>query len=394
MINLRLTPARLWTALAMLVILGLALSLRIKRIDESLTLDVKHFIEFAETLFTGRHFDYYSLVNGHEFTYAHLPLFPHVLAPILRLFRALGLEDLHAVKFVAYAADVGAAFCLYLLVRRHGLSRLPALAVMTMWLFHPRVIEASVGQAHIVSLAVLFVFLALLRADTPWQAAVFWALAVATRTEFVFLAAAATVHYGFHRRSQFRPFLLGAVAVFAVFVLPYAIRDFDALRWGVSGHLHGRGDGLPLFHAIYQVFGQPLPDSLAGPNDWFVRLAAPIAIVLTALDRNFHRVLLTVSLVYVLSLMIVHSRYLVMSLSLAAVYAARPGLIWFFIAWYAIDAPIALRPDQYRLGTEFQQLLWVLIALALYLVVPVRHFVETRLPSSADLASPGDPGAG
>jgi hypothetical protein len=392
MIARRLPAPRLWTLLAMLLIAGVALALRLKRIDESLTLDIKHFIEFAETLFTGRHFDYYAGVSGHEFTYAHLPVFPHLLAPVLRLFRALGLDDLHAIKAIAYAADLGAAYCLYLLGRRQGLARLPALALLTLWLFHPRVVEASVGQAHVVSLAVLFMFLALLRKDVPWQAGLFWALAVATRTEFIFLALAAAVHYGVHRRAQFRGFLFGAVAVFAVFVLPYLIRDFEALRWGVYGHLSGRGDGLPLFRAIFDLLGRPFPDALVGPNDWYLRIAAPVVIALTAFDRKLQRVLLAISLVFVLSLMVVHARYLVMPLSLAAVYAARPGLIWIFVAWYAIDAPTALRPDQYLLGLETGQLLWVVILVALYAAAPIRRYVEARLPAAVDLSNAGSAG--
>ena len=392
MIARRLPAPRFWTLLAMLLIAAIALILRLKRIDESLTLDIKHFVEFAETLFTGRHIDYYAGVSGHEFTYAHLPVFPHLLAPVLRLFRSLGLDDLHAIKAVAYAADLGATSCLYLLARRQGLARVPALALMTLWLFHPRVVEASVGQAHVVSLAVLFMFLALLRKDVPWQAGLFWALAVGTRTEFIFLALAATVHYGVHRRAQVRPFLLGASAVFAVFVLPYVIRDFGALRWGVYGHLGGRGDGLPLFRAVFDLFGRPFPDALTGPNDWYLRIAAPVAVALTAFDRNFQRVLMAVSLVFVLSLMVVHARYLVMPLSLAAGYAGRPALIWVLVAWYAIDAPTALRPDQYLLGLETGQLLWVVIAIALYAAAPIRRYVAARLPAAVDLPDPGSAG--
>ena len=383
----RLSPARFWTLLAALLIFVLAASLRFKRIDESLTLDIKHFIEFAEMLFTGRNFDYYSIVNGHEFTYAHLPLFPYLLAPVLAVFRAVGLEDLHAVKVIAYTADFGAATCLYFLVRRHGLARHAALAVMTMWLFSPRVIEASVGQAHVVSLAVLFMFLALLREKSGWQAGLFWALAIATRTEFIFLAGVAAFFYARHRRDQLPALLLGGAAVFGLIVLPFIIRDFDALRWAVYGHLSERGDGLPLFRAFFQLLGQPFPDFLAGPNDWFLRLAVPAAVLLTLFDRDYHRALLKVSAVFVLSLMVVHSRYLVMPFALAAVFATRPGLIWYFFAWYAIDAPNFL-------DKEIQHLFWLLIAVALYFAEPVRRFVEQRLPSPADLTSPGIPGAG
>lgn len=383
----RPSPARFWTVLAMVLVSVLAASLRFKRIDESLTLDIEHFIEFAEMLFTGRHFDYYALVNGHEFTYAHLPLFPYLLAPVLAVFRAGGLEDLYAIKAIAYAADFGAAFCLYLLVRRHGLARPAALAVMTMWLFSPRVIEASVGQAHVVSLAVLFMFLALLREKSGWQAGLFWALAIATRTEFIFLAASAALFYGRHRRDQFPALLLGGGAVFALIVLPYVIRDFEALRWAVYGHLGGRGDGLPLFRAFFGVLGQPFPEFLTGPNDWFIRLAVPAAVLLTLFDRDYHRALLKVAVVFVLSLMVVHSRYLLMPFALAAVFATRRHLIWYFFAWYAIDALNLL-------DKEIQHLLWLLIAVAIYFAEPVRRFVEHRLPSSTDLPSPGHSGGG
>jgi hypothetical protein len=382
----RLSPARFWTLVAMLLVFALAASLRFKRIDESLTLDIKHFIEIAEMLFTSRNFDYYAAVNGHEFTYAHLPLFPYLLAPVLGVFRAVGLEDLHAIKVIAYAADFGAALCLYFLVRRHGLARPAALAVMTMWLFSPRVIEASVGQAHVVSLAVMFMFLALLWEKTGWQAGLFWALAIVTRTEFIFLAGAAALFYARHRRDQLPAFLLGGAAVFGVIVLPFIIRDFDALRWAVYGHLGERGDGLPLFRAVFRVLGQPFPEFLTGPNDWFIRLAVPVAVVVTLFERDYHRALLKVAAVFVLSLMVVHSRYLLMPFALAAVFATRPGLIWYFFAWYAIDAPNLL-------DKEIQHLFWLLIALALYFAEPIRRFVERRLPSSADLASPGVPGA-
>ena len=42
---------------------------------------------------------------------------------------------------------------------------------------------------------------------------------------------------------------------------------------------------------------------------------------------------------------------------------------------------------------NFINLFWLSIALALYFAEPIRRFVERRLPSSADLASPGNPGA-
>ena len=81
-----------------------------------------------------------------------------------------------------------------------------------------------------------------------------------------------------------------------------------------------------------------------------------------------------------------------MPLSLAAVYAGRPALIWVLVAWYAIDAPTALRPDQYLLGLETGQLLWVVIVIALYAAAPIRRYVAARLPAAVDRPDPGSAG--
>lgn len=384
-----ITPASLWTLLAIVLICGLATSVRLKRIDESLTLDIAHFIEFADTLFTSGHFDYYSRVSSHEFTYAHLPFFAYLLTPALTLFRAFNLYDLYAIKGIIYIADIGAGLCLYYLVLRHYPIRPAALAVMTAWLFSPRVIEASVGQAHFVSVAVLFMLLALLRDKSGWQAGLFWALAVATRNEFVFPASMALLFYLVHRREQSLAFVAGSSVIFLLIVFPFILSDFESLRWAVYGHLEGRGDGLPLFRAFFSVLGLNFPEFLRGGNDWFVRLAVPVAILTGLFDRNYHRALIKVGVIFALSIMVIHSRYLLMPLALGAVFATRRDLIWYFFAWCVIDALGSLRYSN-LVDKEIQQLWWLLIAIAIYCAGPISRFVERLLPGKTDFASHGD----
>ena len=342
MTDRRHTDSR-WYGNRILVAVGLfglsliALSIRLSQRDGSLTEDLRHFYEFTEMMFSPDHFNYYAAVAQREFTYAHLPLVPYLLAPLMWASRQAGQPDLHSVKALIYAADLAAGVVLYFIARRNGLWRAASLAVVSMWLFSPWVIQAGSQQGHVTSVATLFAFLAILTGRAGWRAGLFWALAVATRTEFVFPAAAASVYYAFHRRRELRSFLMSAGGVFVVVVLPYAIRDLGALWWAVFGHLQGRGNGLQSLRSLFHVFGQPFPEILTGSFDWALRALAPLAILLGVSDRDLTRSLLRVSMVFLLTLTIVHSRYLVMPLSMGLAYGSRPTLVWYLVAWFVIE---------------------------------------------------------
>ena len=81
-----------------------SLSIRIRLVDSYHVGDLMHFFSFAETLFGPNHFDYYAreLESGAAFTYAHLPLFPYMLAPILAITQGLGYPDIWAIKSLVY----------------------------------------------------------------------------------------------------------------------------------------------------------------------------------------------------------------------------------------------------------------------------------------------------
>lgn len=328
---------RILVAMAMIGLSAVALSIRLPQLDRSLTEDLDHFYSFTDMMFSGGHFDYYATVAQREFTYAHLPLLPYLLVPLMWAFRQAGQPDLYSVKALIYAADLGAGVVLYLIARQNGLWRTSSLAVAAMWLFSPWVIEAGSQQGHGASVAAVFALLAILTGRVGWRAGVFWALAVATRTEFVLPAIAASVHYAFHRRRELQSFLIGAGAVFVVVVLPYAIRDLGALWWAVFGHLQGRGDGLRSLRGLFRLASQPYPEILKGSFDWALRFAVPAAILLGIPDRDLPRSLLRVALVFALSLTVLHSRYLVMPFSMGLAYGSRPTLIWYLIAWFVVE---------------------------------------------------------
>ena len=328
---------RILVAMAMIGLSAIALSIRLPQLGRSLTEDLDHFYAFTDVMFSRGHFNYYATVAQREFTYAHLPLLPYLLAPLLWAFRQAGQPDLYSVKALIYAADLGAGVVLYLIARQNGLWRASSLAVAAMWLFSPWVIEAGAQQGHAASVAALFALMAILTGRVGWRAGLFWALAVATRTEFVIPAVAASLHYAYHRRRELQSFLIGAGAVFVVVVLPYAIRDLGALWWAIFGHLQGRGDGLRSLRGLFRLAGQPYPEILKGSFEWALRFAAPIAILLGIPDRDLLRSLLRVALVFALTLTVVHSRYLVMPFSLGLAYGSRPTLIWYLVAWFVVE---------------------------------------------------------
>ena len=100
---------RILVAMAMIGLSAVALSIRLPQLDRSLTEDLDHFYSFTDMMFSGGHFDYYATVAQREFTYAHLPLLPYLLAPLMWAFRQAGQPDLYSVKALIYAADLGPA---------------------------------------------------------------------------------------------------------------------------------------------------------------------------------------------------------------------------------------------------------------------------------------------
>lgn len=338
-----------------------SLSIRIRLVDSYHVGDLMHFFSFAETLFGPNHFDYYAreLESGAAFTYAHLPLFPYMLAPILAITQGLGYPDIWAIKSLVYFADIAVAVVLYILAMRNGLKEIQALVVAAMWLFCPWVIDSSAMQGHAVSFAVLFSMLGLISDRRGWLAGVWWGLAVATRSEFLFPAMLIGLQYAIHRRDSFRSFAIGGSAVFIVIVLPYLIRDFSGVTWAVFGHLQGRGDGLPIIWAFTRLTGLDMPDVLRGSFDWGIRVFVPLSIVIASFENDSHKAFFKVGLIFALSMMVVHSRYLLMPFAAGLAYGARPKLFMLTVLVYIFEA-------SKMLDREIEYLLWLGLAIAVY----------------------------
>ncbi len=354
--------SKIFVATLFVVVCLLALSIRIRLVDSYHVGDLTHFFSFSETLFGRNHFDYYSreLESGAIFTYAHLPLFPYMLSPVLAVIQGLGYPDIWAVKVLVYFADIAVALTLYKLAMRNGLKEIQAVVVAAMWLFCPWVIDSSAMQGHVVSFAVLFSLLGLLSDRRGWMAGIWWGLAVATRSEFLFPAMLIGLQYAIHRKDLFKSFFMGGFAVFVVVVLPYVIRDFSGLSWAVFGHLQGRGDGLPIIWVFTRLTGLEMPDGLRGSFDWGLRIFVPLSIVIASFDKDSHKAFFKVGIVFTLSMMVVHSRYLLMPFAAGLAYGARPKLFMFSVLIYLCHA-------SKMLDREIEYLLWFGLAIILYM---------------------------
>ncbi|MBM4438400.1 MAG: hypothetical protein FJ029_14500, partial [Actinobacteria bacterium] len=310
-----------------LALLGIALGLRAVEGKTFLYADLQHFFQFAEVAFTRDHAEYYASVADQRYTYAHLPLFPLMLAPVVRVYRALGWEPILAVKTLVHVFDVGTAILLIRLARRNGLPRAAALGVGALWLYAPWVYEAGALNGHVASVAAFFLVAGLLRAGVAWQAGILLALAFTTRSELLVAALAMGGVYARRGRGALGAYALGAGGVFAVVVGPYLVRDAAALHWGVVGHLAGRGDGLPVLRSFIQTATGAFPDALAGPQDWAMPVALGIAILVGLVERDPSGAVFRASLVYALALTLGHGRYFVFPLVAGLAFGARPWVI-------------------------------------------------------------------
>jgi len=358
--------------------LSVALTLRSLEGKTFLYGDLQHFFAFAEALYTPDHFNYYAGVSDQNFTYAHLPLFPMLLAPLQRIFDALGWDRILAVKVIVHIFEVAAAWLFIVLARRQGLSRPMSLGIGALWLFTPWVFEAGALNGHASAVAAFFLVAAVLRLGVPWQAGALIGLSVVTRSEFVLPALVLAGYYARQGLRPLAPYAAGASAIGALIVGPFLIRDAAAVHWAVVGHLQDRGDGLPVFWGFTRAFGIDMPDGLRGPHDWPMLVLLASAPLVGWLSRDPRWGMFRVTLAYAFVLLLGHGRYYVLPLTAGLIVAARPRAVGWIIPVYLVEFVLPLtRPALWVIRTP--------AALALAFWPLVRHrLVKTRPPTDSE----------
>lgn len=322
--------------------LAVALTLRSLEGKTFLYGDLQHFFAFAEVLFTPEHFNYYASVSDQKFTYAHLPLFPMLLAPLQRIFDAQGWDRILAVKVIVHVFEVAAAWLFMLLARHQGLSRPLSLGIGGLWLFAPWVFEAGALNGHASAVAAFFLVAAVLRIRVPWQAGVLIGMSVVTRSEFVLPALVLSGYYARLGLQGVAAYAAGAAATGALVVGPYLIRDAAAVHWAVVGHLQSRGDGLPVFWGFTRAFSVEMPEALRGPQDWPMLVVLASAPLVGWLSRDLRWGMFRTSVAYAFALMLGHGRYYVLPLATGLILAARPRAVVWLVPVYVAEFVLPL----------------------------------------------------
>ena len=317
--------------------LGVALTVRSLEGKTFLYGDLQHFFSFAEVLYTSEHFDYYANESDQSFTYAHLPLFPMLLAPLQRVFDLQGWDRILAVKVIVHAFEVATAWLFIVLARRQGLSRPLSLGIGVLWVFTPWVFEAGALNGHASAVAAFFLVAAMLRLATPWQAGALIGLSIVTRSEFLLPALVLSGFYARRGPRLVAAYAAGAAAIGALIVGPFLIRDAAAVHWAVVGHLQDRGDGLPVFWGFTRAFGVEMPDALRGPQDWPMLVVLVSAPLVGWLSRDPRWGMFRVTLAYAFVLLLGHGRYFVLPLTAGLILAARPGSVRWLIPVYVVE---------------------------------------------------------
>ena len=341
-------------ALVILLLAGLALRMR-QLLHEGG--DVEHFYFYASTVFTKIHFLYYHLTGHLPWPQDQLATFHLIMAPLWRAAFHFDWPQILSIKIPTYTADVLSTLVVYVLalqaqrrffgeaagaetrdaggggmwsLRQWG--QLIALVAAAIWYLQPWLLTATIDNAQSHAVALLFFVLAVARWEKPWLAGIFLALAASTRLEFGIAGIVAFFWYLRWRGLRDAGFYaLTSLGLLGVIAVPYALADFTAFRWALGGHLLDRGEPLLLVQELYRAFGATAPAWLDTLDNRYVGLANALFAILVMFDPSHRRALAKAGLFYILTLPVIHDRYLLFGLAALFLFALPQRRLAFLI---------------------------------------------------------------
>ena len=351
---------RVHAALVILLAAGLALRLRDLLLEGG---DVEHFYFYASTVFTKIHFLYYHLTRDLPWPLDQLATFNLIMAPLWRAAYHFDWPQILSIKIPTYTADVLSTIVVYALVLQAQryfsggvaggadsesdgeaslsaprLGLLVALVAAAVWYLHPWLLTATIDNAQSHAVALLFFVLAVARWEKPWLAGIFLALAASTRLEFGIAGIVAFFWYLRWRGVQDAGlYALTSLGLLGLIAVPYAAVDLTAFRWALGGHLLDRGEPLLLVQEIYEAFSASAPAWLNALDNRYVGLANAFFAILVMFDPSHRRALAKAGLFYILTLPVIHVRYLLFGWAALFLFAVPhhrrllylvPGLLW------------------------------------------------------------------
>jgi len=268
-------------------------------------------------------FGYYDAYRPQPWIYNHFPLFPFLLAPTYWVFEnLLHWPTFWAVKLQAGLGDLLVAALIYSGAQGRWRKEWGA-ALAAAWFLAPWVITAD---DHAMGLAAAFAVAAVAGLQRGWLAGSMLALGLATRNEVAFFVAPLALYFLSQRRLADSAAFFGAfVTTLALVVGPFVLTDPEAIDYALRKHTeHIASAEVSSLLTMLQPHLDPGIAALLRQKQEIVAFGLNFLLALIALrDPRPERVLIVVAAGYILTLPVIHQRYIVFLCSLGLLYAAR-----------------------------------------------------------------------
>ena len=297
--------------------------------------DMNDTLSVVYTILSWPPFRYYHDYSPQTYIFAHLPLFPILAAPFYWLFENVAnLPKAWAMMLISAVADLGAAVLIY---RQAGGRWKGALGLIlaAAWLLSP-VVAGS--DDHPVGMAAAFTIAALASLERGWLCGAMLALGIASRTEAAFIALPVIAHFLMKRELRQKTLFLGAfMTTLGMVGMPFLLTDPGALLFAMflQGKRQATGEIATLFW-LMQPYLAAVPDFVHRQSAPFpATVSTLLATLLVLRDRRVARVAVVVALAYLLTIPVLHARYIVVFYAVGLYYAARYGDLLVAIATVA-----------------------------------------------------------
>lgn len=287
--------------------------------------DMNDLLSVAFTILGWPPFRYYHDYRPQTYIFAHLPLFPIMVAPFYWLFENVTkLPTPWAVKLVSALADVALALLVFSQTRERWRG-IWGLVVAALVMLSPLVITSNDRP---VSAAAAFTVAALVCHRRDWLCGILIALGVATRTEAAFLALPLIIHFLVQRELQEKVVFLGAFATtLGIVALPFVLTDPEAIDFAMrlQGQRQASGHQAVLLMLLQPHLPEALGSWLQRNPSYFPAAMVVAASLLAARDGRVMRVALLVATVHILSIPVLHPHYMVFCYAAGVLYSASYG---------------------------------------------------------------------
>lgn len=287
--------------------------------------DMNDTLSVVYTLLRWPPFGYYHDYQPQTHVYAHLPVFPIMIAPFYWFFENVAkLPTPWAAKLISALADMVVAVIIFHQARGRWKGSW-GLILAAVWLLSRRVVEAD---DHAVGAATAFTIAALASLQRAWLCGILMGLGAATRNEAAFLALPLMVHFTARRELRESVAFLGAfLTTLAVVGMPFVLTDPEAMDYAMRQQPQRQASGqLSSLLAFLQPRLSAGLASLLRQNPGLLAVAVTLLASLLAMrDGRVARVMLVVALAYILALPVLHPRYTLPAYAVGLFYAARYG---------------------------------------------------------------------